>query len=284
MDFNLNDFNYEGFDGSTYAQLQQLTKALEANTGVTNIAGMTDFQSLQLQSMETTLAMLTATDKKLTLWRDIAKGGATSTIEEYAAQFGYGQDNGGWVQQSENPVEADAQFSREFSIVKFNRQMWKFSDVAGMVSVITPAEKAQKEAASMRCLRAYNSSLYSGNSAMVAEQIDGFAKVIENNGSVDHVVDFRGVTPTERAFSDAAELIILYCSPGGISTLNQLSVRALSVKSRSSERVGLTTWAARSFPLTLRSVRSFPRPTFSSLRNTKLVAFLRFRIPLTKRA
>ncbi len=223
---------YEGFDTTTYGQLRDLTKALEANEGVTDISGMTDFQALQIQSLETTLAMLTATDKKLTLWRDIPKGAASSTIEEYAAQFGYGQDNGGWVQQSENPAEADAQFSREFSVVKFQRQMWKFSQVAGMVKAVTPAETKQKQAASMRCMRSYNRSLYSGDSAMYEESIDGFEKIIKNNGSADHVFDLRGSNPTERKFADGAELISvnfgdpegagLYCSPGGISTLNGL--------------------------------------------------------------
>lgn len=232
-DLMLQQIGGEGFGYTERDQLAMLTKALEANEGITDIDGMTDFQSLQVQSLETTLAMLTATDKKLTLWRDIPKGSASSTIEEYAAQFGHGQDNGGWVQQMENPEEADPQFSREFSVIKYNRQMWKFSDVAGMVKTITPAETKSKQSASMRAMRAYARSLYSGDADLVAESIDGFQKVIENNGSSDHVFDMRGSNPTKRNFDDAAELIIanfgnvegigLYCSPGGISAINQIA-------------------------------------------------------------
>jgi hypothetical protein len=231
MDINHNEA-WEGFGSASMEDVQSLLKALSAQEGITDVANLKGLGALQPQSLESTLVMLTASDKHLTLWKDIPKGAAKSTLEEYSVMFGHGQDSSGWVQQMENPIESDPQYARDFAKMKFQRQMWKFSSVAGMVETITPAEAASKQAASMRCLRNMNRALYSGDSEFAAESIDGFEKVIKGNGSVDHVVDLRGIAPTQADFRQAAELITanfgvvdgcgLYLSPGAQSTLDTI--------------------------------------------------------------
>lgn len=223
---------WEGFGAASAEDVHLLMKALEANETVTDVKDLAGAGALQVQSLESTLVMLTHQEKHLTLWRDVPKDAARSTLEEYSVQFGHGQNESGWVEQMENPIEADALLARDYSFIKFQRQMWKFSDVSGMVQTISPVETLQKQSASLRALRAINRALYSGDSDFFAQSIDGFEKTIRGNGSADHVVDLRGAAPTQQHFRLAAELITanfgnvegcgLYLSPGAQSTIDQI--------------------------------------------------------------
>jgi len=223
---------WEGFGQSSAEDVQNLLKALQAQEGITDVANLIGVGALQPQSLEGTLALLTFQEKHLALWRDIPKGMAESTLEEYSVQLGYGQDSSGWVQQMESALESDAELAREYAIMKYQRQMWKFSDVAGIVKTISPVERVQKQAAALRCLRNMNRTLYSGDSNMISESIDGFEKTILNNGSSDHVIDLRGASPAQKNFREAAELITanfgnvegagLYMSPGALTTISQI--------------------------------------------------------------
>lgn len=222
---------FEGFGESSPADVQALVKALQANDGITDIANLTGGGALQPQSLESTLTLLTFKEQSLALWRDIPKGNAVSTLEEYSVQDGYGQE-GGWVDQMETPEDDDADLARKYAMVKFCRSLWKVSDVAGIVKTITPAEVVQKRAATMRLLRSTNSSLYTGDPACIPQQIDGVYAAIKGNGSTDHVIDMRGVAPGQITFRMAAQLLAdnfgnvsnssLYVSSGGMTTLDQI--------------------------------------------------------------
>jgi hypothetical protein len=223
---------WTGYGSSTQSDVQDLMKSLQAQEGITDVATLTSVGALQPQSLEGTLAFLTFSDKHLTLWKDIPKGTAFSTLEEYTVQTGYGQSGSSWVSQMETPEEADPEWKRETANVKFARELWKVSDVAGMVTTIKDSEVAAKQAATMRLLRNLNRTLYTGDSTLIPNQIDGFAKAIENNGSSDHVKDLRGAAPTQNDFRELTELVVsnygtaegagLYCSPGGITTIDQI--------------------------------------------------------------
>lgn len=225
----MHDDAWEGFGTAGDDDVRQLLKALEAQAGVTDIADLQSVGALQPQSMEGTLALLTHSDKHITLWKDLPQSPAASTLEEYSAQTGYGQE-GGWVGQMESPLESDPQAKRKYAVIKFLRQMWKVSDVSGIVSSIRDSEVWAKQAATMRALRTANRTMYSGDSDMVSEAIDGFEKTILNSGSPDHVIDLRGGTPTQTNFRIASELIManygsadgaaVYCSQGGMTTLD----------------------------------------------------------------
>lgn len=247
--YNFDNVNHEdayaGYGSSQASDLQVLLKALEAQEGITDVANLTSVGALQPQSLEGTLALLTHQEKHLTLWRDVPKGTAYSTLEEYSVQTGYGQE-GGWVGQMESPLEGDPTAKRKFATVKFLRDMWKISDVSGIVTTIKDSEVWSKQAATMRLLREMNRSLYSGDSDMVSEQIDGFEKTIKNNGSSDHVKDLRGASPDQQDFRELAEIIManfgnpegagLYCSPGGMTTIDQILEQGTGLGSAGAQR------------------------------------------------
>lgn len=213
---------------TSYADVQDLLKAMEANESVTDTANLTGIGALQIQSLENTMASLIASDKNLVLWKDVPKGKAFSTLEEYSVEVGYGQSQG-WLGQMETPLESDPEAMREIAYVKFQRQLWKFSDISGMVKTIKSSEAFNKQAAIMRALRTTTQSLYTGNSSFNPNSIDGFEKIIENEASSYHVIDARGAAVTNSDFRDAAELIAsnfgnpegarIYTSPSGISSL-----------------------------------------------------------------
>lgn len=240
--FNSDDA-YAGFGSAGLSDVQVLIKALQAQEGITDIAQLQSVGALQPQSLEGTLASLIFQDKHLTLWKDIPKGSASSTLEEYSVMTGYGQE-GGFVGQMESPVEGDPTAKRKFAEIKFCRDMWKISDVSGIVTTIQNTEVWAKQAALMRLLRRMNSALYSGDASLVSQQIDGFEKTIKNNGSTNHVIDLRGAVPTQQNFREAAELIVanwgvaegagLYCSPGAMNTID--SILETTVGSSSGQR------------------------------------------------
>lgn len=230
--FNIHPEAWNGVGSAGSGDIASLQKALEAQQGITDIANLQSVGALQPQSLEGTLALLTHSEKHLTLWRDIPKGNAFSTLEEYSVQTGYGSGASGWVDQLESPLEGDPTAKRKFAEVKFLRQMWKVSDISGIVTTIKDSETWAKQAATMRLLRELNKTLYSGDSAMISQQIDGFETAIRGNGSTDHIKDLRGGFPVENDFRELAELITsnfgvinntaLYCSPGGQTTIDQI--------------------------------------------------------------
>lgn len=236
---------YEGYGASSSEDVRVLLKALEAQEGVTDIANLTSVGALQPQSLEGTLALLTFQNKHLVLLNDVPKGTAYSTLEEYTVQTGYGQE-GGWVGQMESPLEGDPSAKRKYATTKFLRDMWKISDVSGLVTTIKDAEVWAKQAATMRILRRLNQTLYSGNSAMISEQIDGFEQAITGNGSTDHVRDLRGNSPSQQDFREMAELIAsnygnvdgtnVYLSPGGITAVDQILEQGSGLGTYSAQR------------------------------------------------
>lgn len=220
---------YAGGGIGTMEEVNALLKALQAPESMGDFAA-TGAGPLTPQSLEGTMVQLTFTDKLLSLWKDIPKGNASSTVEEFTRKLGLGLNDGGWVSQMENPESRDPKYGRDFAVVKFLRDKWEAGSVASYTKAITSTEVEQKKSAVTRLLRRLNQTLYSGNSDLSATSIDGFQKIIEDNGSADHVIDFRGNYPTQPVFNDSAQLMFeslanpdgagLYVSPGGLNALS----------------------------------------------------------------
>ena len=109
-------------------QIAEMAKALLAPGGVVDMytapGGV-----LTMQSLEGMLANLTLQATDFTLWQDMNKIKAYSTVEEYDQQIGLGISDGGFVGQMENPEFQDADFLKQIAIVKFMSEGWKVADV-----------------------------------------------------------------------------------------------------------------------------------------------------------
>jgi hypothetical protein len=220
-----------GFGQTSFDEILQLNKALEANTATTNIADLRQLGALQPQSLEDMLFTLMYGVKHFVLWNDVPKAGAKSTLEEYNTLNGYGTE-GGWTLQMETPQESDFSATRNFSFMKFLREQWKISDVGGLVETVPNVEIQQKNAAVNRLLRKATTGMYFGDSAIIPEQIDGFYKTIKALGNVSNNVDARGGAVTQLHFDQVSEGITanfgtvdgagVYVSPGGTTAINQV--------------------------------------------------------------
>lgn len=197
---------FEGYGEASLQETNELVKAIQASEGITDIAALTGGGALQVQSLETQLAMLTFQEKHIKFYKDIGVSKAFSTLEEYSVQDGYGHE-GGFVGQLENPEEADPNFRREFAVVKYIRTLWKVADVLQYAKTISDAEVLAVQSAMMRALRQTEQTLFFGDSDMIPESFDGIVKTIKSKATSQHIFDLRGANINEYQLKQGAQLI-----------------------------------------------------------------------------
>lgn len=209
-------------------QLQELAKALSAPESVADMYA-TPGGSLTMQSLEMMLATLTLQATDFTLWQDLNKIKAYSTVEEYNQQIGLGISDGGFVDQFENPTFQDADFLKQIAIVKYMSEGWKVGDVQEATRTTIDVRTRQQQAAMNRLLRNLDRGLYNGNSAWIPESIDGLAVTIAGSSS-EQIFDMRGGSVTMATFNLIGQLITegngnaensrIYASPAGIQNIS----------------------------------------------------------------
>jgi hypothetical protein len=215
---------------SSASQIEALTKALLAPGSVDDMYNAPG-GVLTMQSLEGMLADLTLKSTDFTLWQDMNKIKAFSTVEEYDQQIGLGISDGGFVGQMENPEFSDPDFLKQIAVVKFMSEGWKVADVQEATNTIVNVRTRQQRAAMNRLLRNLNRALYNGNSAWIPESIDGLSKTIAATSS-DQVYDMRGSSVSETTFNLIGQLITegnghaenakVYCSPAGLQSLSNI--------------------------------------------------------------
>jgi hypothetical protein len=212
------------------SQLQELAKALSAPESSNDLYN-TPGGSLTMQSLEMMLATLTLQATDFTLWQDINKMKAYSTVEEYNQQIGIGISHGGFYDQFENPSFQDADFQKQIAIVKYMREGWKVGDVQEATRTTIDVRTRQQQAAMLRLLRNLDRALYTGNSAWIPESIDGLSKTIADSSS-DQIFDMRGANLSMSTFNLIGQLITegngnaenanIYTSPAGVQNLSKI--------------------------------------------------------------
>jgi hypothetical protein len=215
---------------SSQAQIEALSKALLA-PGSTDDLYNTSGGAITMQSLEGMLADLTLNESDFTLWQDINKIKAFSTVEEYDQQIGHGINDGGFVDQIENPEFRDPDILKQIAIVKFMSEGWTVGDVAEATRRIIDERTRSQRSAMIRLLRNLNMALYNGNSTWIPKSIDGLATTILGE-STDQVRDLRGGNLTMAHLNIAGQLITegnghvensnIYSSPAGLQNLSTI--------------------------------------------------------------
>lgn len=216
---------------SSQQQLEALQKALLA-PGSSDDLYNTPGGSVTMQSLEGMLVDLTLNVTDYTLWQDLNKIKAPSTVEEYDQQIGLGINDGGFVGQLENPEFRDPDILKQIAIVKFMSEGWTVGDVAVATKTIIEQRSLAQRSAMGRLLRNLNIALYAGNSTMIPKSIDGISATIANEGSTDQVRDMRGQNVTMNTFNLMGQLITegnghvenakLYSSPAGLQNISKI--------------------------------------------------------------
>lgn len=211
----------------THAELLKALSAPASSGDLYNTPG----GSITMQSLEGMLVDLTLKMSDFTLWHDINKAKAFSTVEEYVQQIGHGISDGGFVGEIENPEARDMDLQKQISIVKFMSEMWTVGHVAEATRRFVDERNRQQRSALTRLLRNLNRALYSGNSAWIPQSIDGIEKTIAG-ASTDQVRDMRGGNVSMETFNLCGQLITegngyvenskIYVSPAGLQNLSRV--------------------------------------------------------------
>jgi len=178
----------DGFGQATSAELSELRKALEIGYSTPGGVGP---DSLRVESLDSTLKLLTFTQQNLKLWSMIPKTDAFSTVEEYNRLLQYGSDGGGFVSSGALPEEEDSTYERADQKVKYIGTTRSVHHPATLVRTV-PADLISQETqnGALWLMGKANSALYGGNSDVVPLEWNGLQKQIEDGSGI--IIDLQG--------------------------------------------------------------------------------------------
>jgi hypothetical protein len=180
--------HYQGADGfgmGSFADIEQLNKALTAGTG-TDSASFTGGRSLTVESLEQTLMTTTYSMEDIVLFKLLKSNPIFGVVDEFTEKSDYGPEYGVAVGETENPLGRDSTYTRRVGQVKFYRVKREVSHVITLLKNITDAEAEEQIDGTMLLVRAIEKALFYGNSSIVAEEIDGIKRIITANGAGQH--------------------------------------------------------------------------------------------------
>jgi hypothetical protein len=167
-----------GAGNASQAELDELIKAMSAGsitgretTGLTTASGA----PLKTESLETTLKVLTNTERDIVFWKMIPKLPAYNTVEEYNQLKSYGTDGGAFTNEGELPESADSQYVRRAELVKFLGVTREVTHPMQLVSTMV-GNMIQKEIqnGTQWLLRQVDNALFFGKAANVPQEFNGF--------------------------------------------------------------------------------------------------------------
>jgi hypothetical protein len=122
--------DYEGIDGfgmSSYQDVAELNKAIAAGYDIPATSGGVSGSALRVESLESSLKVITFQMQHIKFWQKIPKLPAFSTVEEYNRLTSYGSDAGAFTPEGELGEYDDANYSRHVSLVKYMQTVRKVS-------------------------------------------------------------------------------------------------------------------------------------------------------------
>lgn len=212
----------QGFGSATQEDLDALNKALSAGFDNPPVSGG---GALRVQSLESTLKIVTFMMEHIRLWKMIPKLPAYSTVEEYNRLVQYGNESGGFFVSGGLPEVEDTQYSRQTQLVKF---LGTQREVTHPLTLVRPAHgdviALETQNGTMFILNKLERGLFYADSDKVSVEFDGIDRQI-SLGAPNNVIDLRGNSLTEADLEQGANTII---ENFGVPTHMHLGVRAMS--------------------------------------------------------
>ncbi len=209
----------DGFGESSYADLQNLNKALEAGeiTGMQTVNSLTDSGApLKVESLEKTLKVITFKESDIVLWRDMPKLPAYNTVEEYNRLVSYGANTGGFHSEGALPEEEDSVYQRKAELVKFLGVTKSVTHPMSLVKTnIGDAVQREIKNGTMWILRKLDQAMTTANSGIIPVEFnglytqhqEGFANIGAYTSS-DIVIDMRGFSLNESSIEEGVRTIV----------------------------------------------------------------------------
>ena len=195
----------DGFGEATMAELAELRKALEIGTSqpVTGVG----FDSLRVESLESTLKLLTYSAQHVRLWNQIPKQEAFSTVEEYNRLVEYGTEGGGFVPSGALPEEEDTTYERADQKVKYIGSTRSVHHPATLIRTVPPDLIGQEtQNGALWIMGKVNRALYFGDEAVVPLEFTSLTQQIIAGGG--NVIDLAGAGLDGDTMNDAAQIIV----------------------------------------------------------------------------
>lgn len=196
----------DGFGVSTQSELQELRKAL--SIGYT--LPVTGNDAIRVESLESTLKLLTYAATNLRLWNTIEKIDAYSSVEEYNRLVAYGQDAGGFNEAGVLPEEEDSTYERTSQFVKYAGTTRSVAHPTTLIRTV-PADIIMQETnnGALYLMGKINKSLYYGDADSIPVEWNGITKQIVDGAPVTApIFDLRGAALTQSNIENAAQQIV----------------------------------------------------------------------------
>lgn len=216
-----------GFGLSSVQELNDLRKALTAGY---QVSSQTGGGALRVQSLESSLKVVTFTQRHFKFWQEVPKLPAYSTVEEYNVLSGYGAASGsqvfGFNAEGALPYQEDSTYARQTALVKF---MGTTRQVSHPLTLVRPAHgdviALENQNGILAILRGLESAFFRGNSALVFSgtgvEFDGLAVQIDSG----NIVDMLGNPLSEEIIEEGANQVV---NNFGTPTHMFLSPRAMA--------------------------------------------------------
>lgn len=233
---NTQDFEShgDGFGQSSQEQLTDLNKALSAGYA-SDPSSQSNGGALRVESLESTLKIVSFMQKHIVFYNDIPKSKAYNTVEEYNLLSRYGGRGGHFISEGGLPRTEDSKYQRKVQFIKF---MGTTREITHPMLLVKPAHGnavalETKNGAQWMLERMENSSFH-GNSTIISQEFDGFFKQILDGYSdgdfagdrlpevsTDHIIDLRGKeSMSEKVFTKVSEVLLRNYTYGTVCYMN----------------------------------------------------------------
>lgn len=210
-----------GFGESSIQVVSDLNKALTAGVA-TDVSTQSGGGALRVESLDSTLKVVSFMMKNIIFYNDIPKSKAYNTVEEYNMLSKYGGRGGFFINEGGLPRTEDSTYQRKAQFVKF---MGTTREITHPMLLVKPAHgnvvALETKNGAMWMLQRMEESLFSGDSSNVSlsfdgmnrQLIDGYADAStagdgKPDASDSHVYDLRGKPLTESVFEESSTLLL----------------------------------------------------------------------------
>lgn len=193
MNINLNFDVAAGSNGVSSGAIggegiEALQKALTAGYG-TDVSQLTGGSALRIQSLDKTMKSTIQSNDTFKLFNELAKSGATATVDEWTERNSVGGFLGGSTNtETGNIAQAQGNYARKVGLVKYLMTRAEVSLVSTLGNNLASSKAVEAEAAALRLLTDAEFLCFEGDSAVVPTEFDGIeAQMVSgvNAGEID---------------------------------------------------------------------------------------------------
>lgn len=193
--------------------LNQFASMSKSMTTGYNIGGIDQegASALRRQSLANDVKLLTFGNQDFTIFNDLARKPANSTVEQYVVQTGYGR-SGASLFVPETGVGAinDPKLGQRLARMKFVSDTRQTSIASTLVNNVANPLQVQQDSALIAIAKTIEYGVFHGDEDLSAQgegqglQFDGLAKLIDQK---NNIIDLRGEALTEQVLNQASVVV-----------------------------------------------------------------------------